>query len=248
MSEQFTVELPSRGVLYGDAMPGGKANLRPMGEAEERLLFQRGGDPMTKVQKIVDNCYLDGNKVTPGNLLMIDRFYILLMLRIQMFGPVYEIPFRCSSCNHQRRVHINLLDDLDKKDMVDGIAEPFEVTLPHCQKTVGFRLLRGNDEDQIAKHSKRMMMKSTDFGDDSARYRLGKQIVTIDGEEATDKAAQDLAHGLDMADANEFRLAVEDVEGGVDLTLLQDCPACGYINENMMPFTVEFFRPSARLA
>jgi hypothetical protein len=246
MSEMFTVELPSRGVLYEDKLPGGKVNLRPMGEAEENLLFQRGGDAVMKAHRIVDNCYLDAAKVAPGDLLMIDGFYILLMLRVQMFGPVYEVPFRCQACSHQRKTRVNILEELDKRDMADGVVEPFEVVLAHAKKTVNFRLLRRKDEEDVSKHTKRMLMKSTDFGDDSARYRIGKQIMSIDGKEVGGEEAQRFARALDMKDANDFRLAVEAVEGGVDLTLYQDCPACGYANEYTMPFTAEFFRPSNR--
>ena len=55
MSENFTVELPSQGYLYeGNPLPDGKAELRPMGKREEALLFQRGGNPMLKIQKIID--------------------------------------------------------------------------------------------------------------------------------------------------------------------------------------------------
>ena len=68
-SEMFTVELPSRGVLYEGKLPEGKANLRPMGEQEENLIFQRGGDRMAKIRRIVDNCYLDKEKVSSSELL-----------------------------------------------------------------------------------------------------------------------------------------------------------------------------------
>ena len=217
-----------------------------MGAQEEQIIFQRGGDPLAKSDKIIEGCYLDGEKVSAKDLLMIDRLYILFMLRVQMFGPVYRIPFVCQRCNHQRKMDINIMDDLDVTRMDEDLEEPFEVDLPHCGSTVQFRLLRGKDEDEVSRHTKRVMMKSTDAGDPSSRYRIGLQIVTIDGEEAEKQKAVEFAQNLDMADSNEFRLGVEAVEGGIDLTLIRDCPQCGYVNEFVLPFTAEFLQPSTR--
>lgn len=244
--EAFTVQLPSSGGLYDGNLPGGKATLRPMGAPEEQIIFQRGGDPLAKSSKIIDGCYLDAEKVTPGDLLMIDRLYILFMLRVQMFGPVYRIPFSCQRCNHQRKVDINIMDDLDVTRMGEDLEEPFEVDLPHCGSHIEFRLLRGKDEEEVSRHAKRVMLKSTDAGDPSSRYRIGLQIVTVDGDPVEKQKAVEFAKSLDMADSNEFRLGVEAVEGGIDLMLVHDCEQCGYVNEFLLPFTAEFLQPSTR--
>ena len=242
----FTIELPSRGLLYGDKLPEGKINLRPMGEQEERLLFQEGGDGMRKVQQLIDNCYQDGDKVPACDLVVTDRFYILFMLRIQMFGPMYEIRFKCADCNHSRKMNLDLLQDLDKTELPDDAKEPFLTTLSHNKTEIGFRLLRGKDETAIAKHTKRMSLSSSASNDTSSRYRIAKQIVTLDGNETTEEEALAFAKSLDMRDVNDFRLDTEAVEAGVVMTLVTDCPSCASVNEQILPFTVEFFRPSKR--
>lgn len=247
-SEAFTVQLPSTGALYDGKLPGGKATLRPMGAPEEQIIFQRGGDPLAKSSKIISGCYLDAEKLPPEELLMVDRLYILFMLRVQMFGPVYEIPFACQRNDHQRKIKVNIMKDLEVKRMDEDLEEPFEVDLPHSGKHIEFRLLRGKDEDEVSRHAKRIMLKSSDAGDPSSRYRIGLQILTIDSEKVEKSKATDFALGIDMADANEFRLAVEAVEGGIDLMLMHDCEQCGFVNEFLLPFTAEFLQPSTRQA
>ena len=251
MSTTFTVELPSRGIYYlnedgQQLLLEGKANLRPMGKQEEALLFQRGGDPVMKIATIVNNCYLDRDKVKAEDLLIVDRFYILFMLRVQMFGPVYEVPFRCSYCGHQRKMKINVMEELEVKQAKDEDIEPFNVDLPHCKQNVAYKLLRGKDEAEIARYTKRFRMQSTDAGDPSNRYRIAKQILQIDGNDVDKTSATKFADTLDMADANEFRLAVEEVECGIDLEIMHDCEGCGATVEFVLPFTIEFLQPGKR--
>jgi hypothetical protein len=252
-NDTFTVDLPSRGVPYNGALPEGKALLKPMGAAEEQILFQQG-DAMSHIRQIIDNCYMDADKVPPEDLLVTDRMYILFMLRIQAFGPTYNgVPFRCSSCRAQRKISVNLLEDLDDQRMTDDQVEPFEVKLPHSGKKVQFRLLRGKDEIEVSRHAKRVLMRSNDAGDPSHRYRIGLQLVSIGGKTLDQaqvpedkQAALEFAQGLNLGDAAAFRAAVADVEPGIDLTIMKECSKCGYINEFMMPFTAEFFQPSSR--
>lgn len=257
MPETFAVELPSRGVLYGGKLPGGKINLRGLGASEEALLFNQG-DAVLNISKIIDNCYMEAKSLPPGELLITDRLYILFMLRIKAYGSVYNnVPFRCVSCRHQRKIVINLLEDLsDKRMAVDGDkvpTEPFEVILPHADVVVQFRLPRGKDELEIQRHSKRMLMQSSDATDPSYRYRIAIQLVAVgdrildqSGVPADKQYAIQFASNLDMPDANAFRNAVNAVESGIDPMLYHTCESCGYINELIIPLTAEFFQPSGR--
>jgi hypothetical protein len=272
----FMVELPSRGLLYGENHDG-TALLRPMGDREEALLYQQGGDPAMKMAQIIDQCYLSGDTFPPDELLITDRLYILLMLRLEMFGPWYKIPFRCRECRHQEETTINVLEELNKIEMgVDpstgetrDVREPFQMQYPLSRSgyQIRFRLLRAHDEKAIIREMRnarfgrqrgdtRIAAGTGDTREPDSVIRIARQIVEVgvpnesgdfDWKDYSYAQRVKFVHGLDMADRNEFRLEVESVEGGVDLTLLLDCPACGFTNKFLMPFTEEFLVPSTRL-
>ena len=166
------------------------------------------------------------------------------MLRVRSFGAIYEFPFRCQDCRAQFKARINLSDEDDMRIryMEDDVVEPFEVKLPISGDSVHLRFLRGKDEVAVARHTKRVRLQSTDPGDPSHPYRLARQIVSINGEEAALAKAERFVRQLDMGDSNAMREETDRLEGGADPRIMIDCRACGFINEAMMPFSAEFFR------
>jgi len=239
----FIVELPSQGIPYGDELPDGKLALRPMTTREESILYS-AGEGTTKIASVINSCV--ASSFDPMHLLMVDRFYILLALRVQSLGPEYTAMVKCRWCNQQWKAPINIIEDLDKTLMEEDVEEPFDCQLPKNGSTVSLRFLRGVDEDKIAKRAKKVRLKSNDPGDPSYLYRLALQIVAIDGEVVDEKKAEKFVATLDMGDSNAIRAKVDEVEGGVDTTLFLECPHCGSDNETQMPFDTDFFRPTAR--
>jgi len=244
LSREFTVQLPSRGVLYEGKLPEGKIVLRPLTTAEESILYSPSGDGVTKISNIINSCIVSKD-LPPEDLLLIDRFFILIDLRTRSFGPFYDVPLKCQFCDAQTKSRLDIREELEVKYMEDGLEEPFDVKLPICGDTLQFRLLRGKDELSIARYSKRIRMQSVDVGDPSYQYRLATQIVGVNGKELERLGKEQYVKRLDMGDTNAFRLEVEKVEGGVDTTILLDCRNCGATNQMEMPFTIEFFRPGS---
>ncbi len=248
MSGEFTVDLPSRGLHYGGALPEGKIMVRAMGEAEEALLFQRSGDPVTKIARILDNCYVDENKFPAQDLLETDRLYILFMLRVQMFGASYRIPYRCDECRFQGKRDVDLMEELETIRLKDGCTEPFEALLPDCDQVVQFRGLRGSDSQAIRRKIRRAESRSKDdeaISDPTNRLRIARQITAIDEADCTEAEAEDFAHSLTFADAQTFRTEAEKYESGLDPRVFVECPKCGFDNELTLPLTADFFRPSS---
>ena len=240
---EFEIPLPSRGVLYDGKLPTGKVVVRPLTTKEEAVLYAPTGDAVTKINSIISACIVTRD-VPPEELLMVDRFAILLSLRTASLGPIYEFPFRCRYCNTQFKARVNIADEFDIKFMEETATEPFETTLPICGRRVSFRLLRGKDETGIARHAKKVRMRSADSGDPSFIHRMAVQIVAVDGVEVNQMQAERFVNTpLDLGDSNALRIAVEKVESGIDTTCYMDCPQCGATNDADMPFSVEFFRP-----
>lgn len=238
----FKITLPSMGVPYGDKVPGGIVDLRPMTTAEEAILYNAAGDGVSKISNIINACFLS-KSITTEELLLTDRFYILLMLRTRSFGARYDFPIRCASCGQQSKTNVNLAEDMKIVPMDAGMVEPFDVNLPISGDVLSLRFLRGKDEARIAKHAKRMRLQSSDPADPSYLYRLALQIVAINGKESNLMTAEEYVRKLDVGDSKAMRIAMENAEGGVDTTIYVDCAQCGFANEMELPFTVEFFRP-----
>ena len=245
--KEFLCPLPSEGKLYegSEGAAQGSVILRPMTISEESILAQQGGDSLSKISAIINACTV--SKEYPiDDLLMIDRFAILLALRTRSFGGKYKFPFRCQFCGGQFKTEIDIMEELHAKVTdPDGAGEPFQVNFPISNDLVTFRLLRGKDEMAVAKSVKRFKLQSSDAGDPSNIMRMSKQILTVNGEELQGVRKDQYIRNLDSGDSNAFRLAVERAEGGIDTNILIDCRMCGASNETSMPFDIEFFRPSS---
>ena len=120
-NREFGITLPSMGILYDGKLPGGRILLRPMLTSEEAILYNASGDGISKINAIINACFLT-KEIDPQELLLIDRFYILLMLRTRSFGGKYEFPVRCQFCNTQFKTNVNISEDLEVKSMEIGRA------------------------------------------------------------------------------------------------------------------------------
>jgi hypothetical protein len=243
--------LPSRGVLYEGKLPDGKVEIRPFKGREQALLQQQGGGIIGKIDAILRACvrFPDTFK-DPKELLLTDRFAILLAQRTKTFGPKYEFEVRCRSCGAQQHQAIDITEDFNEVVGTEDLVEPFPVELTDCGKTVHLRFIRGMDDDQIAKNAKRMQMQSNDGSDPSYLLRVAMQIVKIDGEDEERYKPlpfrQKFVEELTASDLIELEDAVNEKEPGIDTRIYPECRSCGYTNELTMPFDAAFFRPRRR--
>jgi hypothetical protein len=242
--------LPSRGRVYGSRLPDGKVQIRTMTAREQAKLSQQGGGIVGKVNAIVNACVrLPEDFGSAKQLILTDRFSLLLAIRTKTFGPVYEYEYRCGGCGDQVKSVVNIVEDLDERTPTDDFEEPFAVLLPDSGKTVRLRLLRGIDEDQIVANARRIQMQSNDPDDPSYLIRVAMQLVSVDEEEEPYKPLpfrQRFIENLSAGDLIALEDAVNDVEPGIDTRVYPACPRCEYVSEISMPFVAEFFRPKRR--
>lgn len=268
------MDLPSRGVLYRDRdtgtefLPGGKILLRKMTTEEESILLSQGQQGLERIAKIVTNCVRlpeaagTPAKITPADFLLTDRMAILLALRTLTFRtPFYTYTYRCQFCGQTAKATANLAEDLPERNpetIADRLlaekkiasreeftlAEPLDLHLPDRKVDIQVRFLRGHDEERIAKRAKRVRMASNDTHDPSHIYRMALQLVTIDGTEPREADREEFVRKLSGEDSAYWRIAVDEIEPGLDLTVYPTCAGCGADNELSLPFTAEFFRPA----
>ncbi len=260
--------LPSRGVLYKDPdtgeefIPEGRVEIRKLTAKEESVLMNQGARGIERIAILLKNCTnLPTSKMTHEELLLTDRMALILSMRTVTFGPIYSFTFRCQFCGATAKATINIMEDLDERtpehiaedlvrkgklESVDDfvLEEPFDVPLDDCGQTVSLRFLRGTDETRVIKRSKRMAMQSNDPSDPSYLYRIALQIAAVDGEKQNIATTEAFVRDLTGGDAARIRLAVDELEPGIDIRVFPACSSCGGENERMMPFDAEFFRPS----
>jgi hypothetical protein len=237
--------LPSRGVLYDGKVPDGRVDLRPMNAKQQALLQTQGGGIVGKLDAIIDTCCTLPNGFAHKDLLLTDRFAILLALRTKTFGGEYTFKWKCRTCGKQNTSTVDITKELNEKPGVPGqTVEPIVCELPVKGTKVSLRFLRGTDEAQVAKNAKRYEMSSNDPNDPSYLYRVAMQLVDEDGKpfpNILDK--QRFVENMHARDLITIEDAVTEAETGIDSKLFLDCSKCDSTNEMGMPFTAEFFRP-----
>lgn len=241
--------LPSRGVLYGDKVPGGVVSLRPMTAKEQALLSTQGGGVIGKITAVIETCCKLPVGLPHNDLLITDRAAILLALRTKTFGSEYTFQWRCQQCGKVSHTKIDIVQELEEKIAPHDLREPVEIKLPTLGKTIGVRFRRGTDEALLLKQAKRAQAKADEpdanaSADSNPIHVLAHQLVTCEGEPFVDIIARRrFIEGWSAADLVFVEQTLADLEPGIDMSLYLDCPKCEFVNELVMPFTNEFFRP-----
>lgn len=244
--EFVRVQLPSRGIFYGDSVSEGYVNLSPMTTNEEAMVQNPTADRLALLDSLLKSC-LHLEKMDFKDLLVTDRLYLFLKLREITYGPEYEARFRCRRCSSVVVVPLMVPDGLNQRILTPEDKEPFELALPVRKKVLGLRLLRVRDEDEVQRYTKQRTARGVpESGDPSYVYRLSRHIVTIDGETVTPLAALNFCNNPPLVgrDSLALRAAIEDHDCGVDMMIDVTCNRCGEVFTDMLPFTaIEFFRP-----
>jgi hypothetical protein len=248
------VQLPSRGIFYGDKLPNGLCRIRKWTVDELSVLESQGANASEKTRATVDQCVILPAGLEPGHLLASDRFALLLYQRTYSLSTTtYKYDFKCEHCGKVNRgVLCNMETDFDEKLPQEGAAEPFSVRLPDANAEVTFRLLRGYDEAPImqAANAEARGGMATGAqaagvkGDPTRAHRMARQITSVNGNEwaMPDKLA--FVRKLTAGDAARFNIAQDAAEPGIKTTLYPTCKHCGGENETGLPMDLEFFRPT----
>lgn len=243
-----SIHLPSRGLLYEGKIPDGKVEIRKMTTSDEAIMAGANGTSNDKITRLIAACVKFPQGVQQSELLVTDRFYLLLALRTTTFGPNYNFGYKCQYCGAQHKEKVDILTDLTEKTAAPDLIEPILCKLTEDGSELGLRLLRCADEDSLTRMAKRAKVSAQQEGQDVGYIsRLALHVVTKNGVEFTDALErQEFVKMLTAGDALDIRACLEKAEPGIDLTLNLECGTCNAMNEVDMPFTADFFRPSKR--
>ncbi len=242
-----TVELPSKGLFYGNTCPDGLVEMFPMTGKEEALVAgMESGDIAEVFDILLRRCLK--TSLDPDDMLSTDKFYLVLVLRANSYGSHYEFRVRCPQCGLFQHRSCEVPTDFELLTHKGDGNEPFETELPVSKDRVKFRLLRGRDDKEVLKWRNREMEKDIPtVGDPSYVYRMAKHIVEINGQKPENiGAAMRWYENLLAGDASAFSNAIDDHISGVNTELGVDCKKCKVHFKTDMPFTAGFFRTHTR--
>lgn len=251
-SPVFHITLPSKGLLYDGKLKDGRLEVTPITAREEKMLAGAKGN-LDDVIETLFNRLVISKVVSPEDFLSSDRLYTLLKLRENSYGAEYAFEVMCESCNFKFTEQLSVPEDLDVSYLPDDAEEPFHVTLPVGNKTIGFHLLRGREEAMISRYAKKVLGRrkkvARNDGDPAYSYRVALVIDTIDDiDVSASKYVQrkvEFAEKLVGQDSSALQQAIMAEDCGVNTEIESECPNCGHTNKYFMPFTAEFFRPTS---
>lgn len=235
------VTLPSRGLAYKDKLPGGQITVKSMTTEEEKILAGQAGEGDAKLSQILANC-IDLKGLSINDMLLSDKFYMLMVLKVVSYGPTYELQMTCAregcGCEYKHVVDVTQLP----VRAWDKYEEPFSVTLPFKGNKLSLRFLRGFDENEIRDAVSIAFKKKAGLGDPAYIPRLAKFVTAIDGKDVTWDEAKAFMVGLPARDSQALRRTIEKADCGVDTTLNVQCPKCSTKDQVSLPFTADFFK------
>ena len=248
------VDLPSKGVYYAIGHPlhgQDTIEIKHMTAKEEdmltsRSLLRKG----VALDRVIDSIIVD-NRIDPEELLVGDRNAIIVSARISAYGSDYTTKVTCPSCATQQEHTFDLNDSSiynqdNQDDTFDGLVQQqedgtFTVELPRSQFNIGFRILTGKDEKQVASGLE-MDKKTKGSYEKNVTRQLKHIIVSVNGN-ATAEAVNYVADNLPSIDARYLRQAYKSVNPNIDLTQHFECIECDYESDMEVPLTADFFWP-----
>ncbi len=249
---RFPIQLPSQGLPYGGAVPGGNIEIGPLTTREEMIIAgfrESGGADMTLlIDSILKTRAFFPEGFNYEDLLVTDRFFLIANVRAISFGEDYGFPWRCPCSNKVQNSRCNLPGDLKLFKLAEGFHEPFEVTLPNLGK-IGLRLLRISDEKVIDTYRQQMLDRATDhdplMGDPGYLFKMARRIATINGAEVNLEQKLQFVGDMLSVDSIAMQEGYEENESGLSLQIEVKCRNCGQEREITLPFSAEFFRPES---
>lgn len=232
--------VPSKGKFTPDIIPEGKVRLRPIGVQEEKYLLSSNGSRLALADKVLTKCIVLPAGLNLDDVLMTDKFFLLLCLRNLSYGPEYTFPVTCS-CKYAFPHTVTLPDGLSIITPDDSFVEPFFADLPVVGKRVGLRYLRGRDEAAIEAYVAQLKPAQLDDGEPSYLYRLACHLVSVDGAAIDILEAMNFCGKLVGRDSLALRKAVQSHQTGASLMIKAQCPKCRKELVAPIQFTSDFF-------
>jgi hypothetical protein len=179
------------------------------------------------------------------DVLLCDRFWVLLRMRAATYGDEYEFDVQCQDrqicgkkipweCNLSELPFSRLPEESREKIRAGDNRFGAQVMIGDESHTIYFHLQTGKHERKAAK-----LVEGQD-----TRLVVAALAARIDEVEGVPKGG--LVHFLDELDMGDLMRLLDEfdaADGGVDTTIEIECPHCGLLQDVELPFDRGFFMP-----
>jgi len=140
------VNLPSRCKFYTLPDPASPVSVRPMTFNDEKALATiKKSDKVDPVNYLLSKCV---SNLNIGELLPMDKLYLLYKLREVSYGTEYKSIITCPKCVSESEVNIDI-SKLLVNEVPDELTDPREVHLPVIKKNATVRFPRLKEEKYL---------------------------------------------------------------------------------------------------
>ncbi len=237
-----------------DAPSGLKGTVRSLKGKEGNVLADRvQARKLMTFDRILDACWTHTEDAGPlgevylngsgnpdwGKVLLADRWYVLVQIRIATYGTEYSFKHKCHSCDESFEWSLDLVKDLklDKftpetlEQYLDG--NRFASEFPNGTK-FWFQLNNGENERVAAKRLKKKR-------DEAVTVSLSERIIEIDGCEKGKKAIRAYLEEMELDDQYEIIDIMDETDAGYVTDIEVECADCGNEDLVRLPFVEGFW-------
>lgn len=252
------IQLPSLGLYYGDAMPEGKVEVRPMGITAEKILStQRLAATGKSIDLMLKKCVKFPQSFSASDLLLGDKNFLFFYIRGITYGPEYNFLYTCTNkqCARASEYDGNLHDVRIKFANPELGVGPFKIELPVLssaakkQVWVKAKMLTSKESQEIINriNTSRRYEDLDATIDEAVSSNIAKLITEVgtDLSSTTDKEKiQKFVERMHSHDAKTIDQFIDKITPGIETTIRLGCQHCGNEMRLELPITESFFRPS----
>ena len=243
------LSLPSKGLLYPEDSPlrSGTIDVKYMTAKEEDILTSQNLIEQGKVITRLLESIIADPKVKLNDLLIGDKNALMVGTRILGYGKDYDIVLTDPDTQEQVEYTVDLTKlenkPIDKKLYENGNSFTFE--LPNSKRTIGFKLLTQQDENEIEETMKdyEKVEKLTGVSY-SLTTRLKHQIVSIDDNTDQKEIDNFVDNEFLALDTRAFRKYLDEITPDIELRF-DYTSQTGNLHKIDVPLGIDFFWPAA---
>jgi len=239
------IELPSEGKLYKEGSLAGKSSLeiQYLTAKEEDILTSPNLIQSGKLLDVLLKSVIKDKSVKPSELLLGDRNAIIIWLRATGYGEEYPVQMQCRHCGEKYIANFNLSTFEERKLTEDfDVNGLFSFTFPTSKKTILYKLLAAQDEDDIGLMIEDRKKKTNTKIENTLTLKMKYMIKDVDGITDSGVISQ-FVDTMSLRDTKAFRKKVYSMEPGLIMEQNCKCSECNEFNLEVMPMRSNFFWP-----
>ena len=241
---QETFTLPSKGKIYGDAVPQ-DITLRSMQLIDEMRMTSPSTYQYKSMCDTIENCIVGGFPIHVYDMCIGDYQFLMHKLRVVTYGNTYPFATKCTSCGTWTTQEINL-DELQVLEYDESFDNLKIITLPQCGKQIELNFQTPRMLDEIERKRNERLAKDSEQLDPRLELMLKSVIAKVDGKILTYVQLDTFINKLSMKDINYIIKSADKLNGriGIDTTIGCHCSKCRANYLSTFCFTPEFYSPS----